>query len=815
MVATSLFGQSPDPTATGKISGRVVDSATGQPIQFATLSLNIMPTNSVVNGASADEKGSFTITNVANGTYKLLIAFIGYKTTAVDNITISKDKPTVALGNIKVPGEQKILNKVTIVGQKALIENQIDKMVYNVDQDVTSKTGVAADILQKIPQVSVDVDGNVELQGNSDIQFLIDGKPSAVYGNNITEVLQSIPASQIEKIEVITSPGAKYDASGTGGIINIVLKKSTAEGINGNLSLTGGTRLENGSFNLNIHHGHFGVNFFVSGNGQLPSTTLNTLNSTSNVGSESTILDENGTSIFNRQGVQSGLGFDWDINKKNNLNGNVSYNYYGNKYSTTTNRTNTVDSAGNQLSTLNDQLQSPSNFYSSTITGQLGYKKKFNTEGQELDVSAVASYDNNYLHYQQTQNYIIPDNIYAGSYGNNPGVDKEGTFSIDYTQPFGDKFTLETGGRLSISQISSNSDVYEFNAPNNDFSYSNSQSLTLNYQSNIYAGYVSGKFKLFNWLDAIAGFRYEYTDISQSYYSNVGNVDIPSYGSYVPSATIAHTFNGAQTLKLSYGRRIERPDYRSLNPFVNASDPKNLTAGNPLLAPEIGDKLELSYNKTFDKGANVNVTLFWRGNKDDIQPYTTYYSSFMVGDTTYNDVYVTTRQNVGHEENFGANISGSVTLAKKVTLRTNVSLFQRYIYTGDLAGDNIQGFNYRITANGSYEINKDFVIELFGNFNSPRLNIQGTQPGFITYNIALRKQFFDKKFSLALTATNPFSEYVNQATTLTGVNFTSYNLRELPYRSFGINLTYKFGKMTFKKEKEPDDQNLTNPPMDQ
>lgn len=781
-------------------------------MQFATLSLNLQPANTIVNGTSADDKGVFTLTNVMPGTYNVLIGFIGYKTREIDNISVGKNQ-SVSLGDIKLVSTQKTLSTVTITAQKSIIENKVDKMVYNVTNDVTSQTGVAADVLQKIPQVSVDVDGNVELQGNSSIEFLINGKPSVIYGNNITEVLQSIPANQIESIEVITSPGAQYDATGTGGIINIILKKSTAEGINGNLSFTGGTRLENASFDLNIHHKHIGVNFFVSGNGQLPSTTLNTLNSTSydTVSKHTTILNENGNSIFHRQGVQSGLSFDWEMSSKDNLTLAISYNYFGNDYNNATTQNTIIDSTERTLSNVTDQLLSTNYSYSSTITGELDYKRKFKTEGQELDVTGIYSYDNNFAYYNQTQNFISPDSIYAGSYGNNPGIDKETQISADYSQPIGTNFVLQTGVKTYISQITSISDVYTLYPPSGDYSFSNSQSLTLNYQSNIYAGYASGKFTLYKWLDVIAGLRYEYTTIPQSYYSNFGNVAISSYGSYIPTITISHALKGGQRIKLSYTKRIERPDYRSLNPFVNASDPKNLTAGNPTLGPEIGDKIEANYSKTFDNGTNISVTLFYRGNTNDIQPYTTYYNSYRVGDTTYNSVYVTTRENVGREDNFGANLFASVPIAKKFNLRTNISTFQRYIYAGSLPGDNIQGFNYRITVNASYEVSKTLVIEAFGNFNSPRLNIQGTQPGIVTYNFALRKQFFNKKLSLALTTTNPFSYYMSQAITLSGVDFTSYSLRQLPYQSFGINLTYKFGKLEFKKEKEQEDQNLTNP----
>ena len=203
------------------------------------------------------------------------------------------------------------LKEVTVNGERSIIENKIDKLVYNADRDLTSQGGVATDILKKIPEVSVDVDGNVELLGSSSIRFLINGKPSTIFGNNISDVLQSIPASQIQSIEVITSPGAKYDAEGIGGIINIILRKSTAEGINGNLSLTLGSRLENGVFDLNAHQQHFSANAFFGGNAQLPSATINSLNRTSQdtLYKQTVQLIQSGTTNFSRGGLQSGAGF--------------------------------------------------------------------------------------------------------------------------------------------------------------------------------------------------------------------------------------------------------------------------------------------------------------------------------------------------------------------------------------------------------------------------------------------------------------------------------------------------------------------------
>jgi outer membrane receptor for ferrienterochelin and colicin len=223
------------------------------------------------------------------------------------------------------------LQNVTVTVQKKLVENKIDKLVYNAERDITSQTGVATDVLKKVPQVSVDVDGNVELAGSSSIRFLINGKPSTAFGSSITDVLQSIPASQIKSIEVITNPGAKYDAQGLGGIINIILKKSTAQGINGNVSLTAGTIMQNGSFNFNARKGKFGVNAFLSGNARLTTTTpmsserLSTDTATNKVAQ----LQQDGSSEFNRHGYQTGIGFDWTYKEKNNFSGSLNYNNFG------------------------------------------------------------------------------------------------------------------------------------------------------------------------------------------------------------------------------------------------------------------------------------------------------------------------------------------------------------------------------------------------------------------------------------------------------------------------------------------------------
>ena len=315
----------------GKIRGRIVDSVSKQPIEYATISLISKEGNKVIDGTTTDTNGVFRLSNIADGNYKLLIYFIGYNNIEKSDVIISSSKPELSLGIIPLVNRQVLMKEVTVSAEKNIIENQIDKLVYNAEKDVSSQGGVATDILKKVPMVSVNADGTVELQGNGNIRFLINGKPSSVFGSNVTDVLQTIPASQIQSIEVITSPGAKYDAEGTGGIINIILKKVTIQGINGSLSLTAGSRLENGSFNLAARKGKFGINTFLSGNAQLLSTTINTLDreSSDNTSGFSSSLLQDGKSDFTRMGYQAGMSFDYEISEKDNINGGFSYNNMG------------------------------------------------------------------------------------------------------------------------------------------------------------------------------------------------------------------------------------------------------------------------------------------------------------------------------------------------------------------------------------------------------------------------------------------------------------------------------------------------------
>jgi ferric enterobactin receptor len=806
--------QKPEPAGSVlKITGRIVDSGSRQPIQYATISVYGANSARPIGGMMTGNKGEFSITAPRSGEFSLTVECIGYARQKLGPFTA--DGRRTFLGDIVLAREAANLASVTVTAPRGLIENKLDKIVYNAEKDVTSLGGVATDILKKVPMVSVDVDGNVDIMGNTNILFLINGRPSSIFGNNLADALQTIPASQIKSIEVITSPGAKYDAEGTGGIINIILKDNRINGINGNISLTGGSRLENGSFNFNFREGKFGMNSFFSGNAQLPSTTLNSSNRNSYDSTGellSNLLQQDGSSRFYRNGFETGLNLEWDPNDHHVFSGGIGFDNFGNHSSGSylQQETDYTPPSATPADIINSLVHSSSQFRAKSVDWNVRYKRTFTREDRELDLSVDGSEGHNNASYGQIQSLPSGDSVFEGSNGNSFGQDHETNIRLDYTEPFGEKVRLETGGRVQFRKITSNSPVYSYDAGTDLYPYDPTQSDSLIYDRHVYAGYISMTYPAFHFLDMKTGVRYERTETDASF-SEVQGTTIPGYNSWVPSIILSHSFPHDQTLKLSYAKRIQRPDYRSLNPYVNASDPENLTRGNPFLQPEIANNFELTYSKSFEAGSAINIVAFYRRSDHDIQPYIQFYSSFDLGDSVYTNVSVNTPMNVGSENNYGFNIYGSVPLGKKLTFRSNISVFDRYITTGALGGPPINSFNYRFNLNAAWQAAPTFVMEFFGNFNSARNEIQGRYPSFTSYNLAARKQFWNKKASIAFTTTNPFNLYVNQATAVSGTDFTLNSLRRIPFRSFGVNFTWKFGKLEFKKDKE-EQKDIPNTP---
>jgi outer membrane receptor protein involved in Fe transport len=799
----------------GIVSGQILDSISRTPVEYASVTLFPEGGKKAINGAVTNALGQFSIPVKISGYFKILVECVGYQANTLSHVQADKKGVIPEPAMIFLSKKETDLQAVTVVAPRNPVENKIDKMVFNAEKDISSQGGVATDILKKVPMVSVDVDGNVELAGSTSIRFLINGKPSTAFGSNIADVLQSIPASQIKNIEVITNPGAKYDAEGLGGIINIVLKESTVRGINGNISLAASTLSENGSFNLNARKGNFGVHAFVSGNNRLQSGTTSHSNrlTQDTLAKTNDVLNQDGNSVFKRHGMQTGMGFDWSYHKKNNFSGSFNYNEFGNSSHGDVLQSQTqLDAGGNAMDQTLSFNQTHNLFHLNNTDMGLNYKRLFDKEDQVLEISLRTSDASSTVNSNNDQFMMPQDLLYFGTHSASEVKEKTTEFKLDYDQPLGKKVNLGVGGKLSFRNVNSRSNVLSLDPATGDYPYDSSLSNHLTYHQKVYALYSEVSMPVLGLFDMKIGARYERTELDTYFSNDSTQVSQPGYNTWVPSIFFMKKMGDRNTIKLNYSKRIQRPDYWDLNPFVNTTDPKNISQGNPYLKPQISNRIELTYNYDMNTVGSFMVSIFYRTSKDDIQPYLVYYPSRTIGDTTFTNVSVSTRENIGLEKDAGVNVFANLHVTRQLDLRTNIFLFQRHTDNDLDPGLGANSFNYRFNMNLTYQFAKTLAGEFFGNFNSPRNELQGRYPSFTSYNLALRKQIWNKKGSIAITANNPFSNYINEKTVLFGPDFTINAQRRIPFRSFGLNFTWKFGKLEFSKPKEETpDVNGTEP----
>ncbi len=780
----------------------VLDAAASLPVSYATVSVLRDTGTRPVSGALADSEGRFSVVLPGKGTYRLLTDFIGYRR---DTTRILWNGPAAQREDtLRLFSASRTLGDVVISARAPVVENKIDRIVFNAAADLSSQGGTTLDLLRKVPQVTVDIDGNVELQGNPNVRFLINGKPSSLFGASLADALASIPASQIQRIEAITTPGARYDAQGTGGIINIILKESRVQGYNGSVSLSAGTRFENGALNLSVRHGALGLNAFFAGNAQLPSHTLTRQDRSSRdttTGGSNRLLQD-GYYDFSRAGYNGGLGADWAVSKRSTFTGGVSMAHFNNHNNgAVAQQALAIDKAGTQLSNNAATRNSDSRFHTTSLDWNLGYHHNFSKPEQTLDVLYSASYAMPQASYGQSQIGVGQPLPTTGSRSNSPGTDLQTNLSADYAQPLGENASLECGVKTIFQTIRSSATVSTLQGAGADYLADPTQSYALRYNMAVYAAYASASFSVGKWLDVKAGLRYEHTGVTIDF----PGTRIPAYDILAPTAILSHKWTNGNLLKLAYTRRIERAEYDELNPFVNRSDPFNLLTGNPLLMPELGNHMELGWSKSFNKGSNLSISLIERINTSDHKRVVTFYNSYRVGDSVFRDVSVQRVLNAGVEYNTGINISGSLRLLGEVfTLRGNTMLMQQY-FAPSVAGlrGGFIGLRFRSNLNIAYQPPHSlFAAEVFGNYNAPTQNVQGRTQQNLSYTLAVRRLLWKKKGSIGITMTNPFNRYVPQVTTINTPGYTSYVERQVPYQSFGVVFGYRFGRLERKKERE-------------
>jgi outer membrane receptor protein involved in Fe transport len=807
----------------GKISGNVVDSLTKKAVDYATISIYRSGGKTPMNGVLTDEKGNFQINNLHPGKYKITVSFIGYPTKTFDPVETTIAKPDNNMGTLVIAPSARALKEVQIVGQQSLIENKIDKIVYNAEKDLTAAGGNATDVLQKVPLVSVDMNGNVAIRGDGNVRVLINGKPSGATSASLSDVLKTIPADQIKSIEVVTSPSAKYDAEGSAGIINIITKTKNASGISGSVSGGVGTRQNNGNMNLNYNKNRFNFSANLGGNLTWPQTmtsifeqTINTPAISSNNGSPgvAAVHQFNNNSTSNetkRHGARGTLNAGYEFNGFNSISSSLALNDGG--FNTNGGGNYSIQNFLDATKSI-DYIGKTAN--KNKFTGfdwNVDYTHKFKKEGHELTVSGQWSHsiiktDYSSLFSAQTAGQRAPQ---PSQMGNNDGKNNEYTAQADYTNPLSKTLKLEAGGKTIQRRLNSVYNIFSVDSLGNNPIIDAENSNLYDYTQNVYAGYGVFTITLPKNYSVLAGFRYENTRIKgdpQTPYASGENQQAlnpftASYNTYIPSLTIQKVF-GSNTLKLSYSKRIQRPSLQVLNPFINRANIQAQSVGNPNLAPEVSQTVELNYN-TFIKTSVLNFSVYYKRTNDLIEgladPITEYITTGAKIDTVHGTR--TIQRNAALNNSWGASFFGSINPIKPLTIRGSVNVFTYnptvYSEFANFINPDAIKTQYQYTMFGSaqYTFPKDFIFEAFGFVNSPRRTIQGSSPSFGIYAFGVKKQFMNKKASIGFNTVQPFAVNKSFNQNISSPGFSQISRTQFPFQSFGITFSYSFGKISF------------------
>ena len=777
-------GGAPDSGIKGKVTGKVMDPDLNVPVEFATIAIK-KADGTIVNGTIADERGDFRIIEVPLGSYTVTISFVGYEPITRE-INLTPREPDADLGTLELLTNTQALDEVVVQGERDLIENRIDKIVYNSEQDIANRGGNAADVLRRTPLLSVDLEGNVSLRGSENVQVLLNGKPSSLFsGGNLSAALSALPADQIVSVEVITAPSAKYDGEGSAGIINIITKKKTLEGVTGNVNLSVGTRQNSAVVGLSTGLGRFGFNLNANTFYGWPRYTTSNLSREFYYDSGETQLltDEGGSDTDILGGFVSG-GLFYDFNAYHSINVNFrgrGFNRGGAGAYTTT----FVDPvlAINQMYSRNTFDRSFSSGFETTVD----YVAKFaDNPKQEFSFSYQldGSVQDQLQEIQQSDDLGMDPDLFRDEINVNDGDNREHTIQANYAHPFmDDNLLIETGAKVILRNLVSDYQYDTLNQETGNYMLNDDRSDILNYSQNVEAGYVQGTLNLSDAWSVLAGVRYEATQISGSFRDFDGDFS-SSYDNWLPNVTVSRKFSQFSSAKLSYTQRIQRPNLRFINPFQDRSVVRNISTGNPDLRPEVTDQVELGYS-TFIKGTALNASVFYRRTNDVI-------SSYLNPETG-----ITTFENIGVNNSIGANVFASATLWEVLTIRGNVDV-STFDATGTIEGVELsrQALLFSGNASGTLKLPKDWTIEGFGFYRAPRQTLQGYQRSFSLFSIGIQKQLWEKRGSLGLRIVEPFIENKEFGGISQGENFYQSQQILVPFRSFGISFQYRFGKIS-------------------
>jgi len=776
-LSASVLGQAvlPNIPQILTIKGTVIDSSIDKPLGYVTVVLMDAKTQKSVRGALSKDDGSFELKGIAGKAYDVTFAFVGYKNKVVH---VSSKGTMVNIGNIVLSPSKNQLNEVSVTAVKPLIRQEIDRISYDVQADPETQTQNVLDMLRKVPLVTVDASDNIQLKGQSNYKILINGKPSSLVARNPSDVFKSMPASSIQKIEVITTPPAKYDAEGLSGIINIITNKKIDQGYKGSINLR-----ENNLYgpyvgaSLTVKEGKLGLSMYT-GMGQQIKRYSNSQSTLQTFGADPTFLTQSNANTNSGRFVYTSEELSYEIDSLNLVTGTIDYNNF--KSNSLSDELSQLFNAAGGLSQayrLANTGNSQSHGLDLGINYQLGFKR---SKDQLLTFSYKYSNQPDDNDHNILIDHRLNDTLPSYMQRNNE-ITTEQTIQVDYVHPL-KKFNIEGGLKAILRNNSSNFNNSNLDTLNKTYVIDPKSANDFNYNQDVYSFYNTYQLNLNDW-GFKAGMRVEATTIRANFVS-VGSAISPDYSNFIPSISIQRKFKNNISLNFGFTNRIQRPGIYELNPFVDKSNPTFINTGNPNLLPVVNHTFELNYSK-FSKGSvNLGLTYSFAGNT--IQNVTR-----LIDTVTY-----TTYQNVGSDKDWGFNASVNYPITKKLNLNVNARIsyvMLRGYYNGQLY--NNSGFQGYTFAYAGYKITDIWRAGINAGFYTANVLLQGKSSSNVFSSLSSSIDVLNKKGTVFFGASNPFTQYRKTSSYTRDPDFYQTSASQTPFRTFSFGFNYRFGKL--------------------
>jgi outer membrane cobalamin receptor len=766
--------------AGGTINGRVIDEVSDSPLEYANLILFDRSSGSQATGTITHKDGHFELTPVRPGNYDLEIKFMGYRTERIEDIQVMPPQMSVDVGTVALQRSVIALDEVEVSADKPDIVYQIDKKIINVGKRYTTTSGTAVDVLENVPSVTVDIDGNVSLRGSQSFTVLLDGRPTVLDPN---DVLQQIPASTIDNIEIITNPSAKYDPDGISGIINIVTKKSKLEGVSGTINLNVGLNYKyGGDFLVNIKRTGFNAYIAADYNRREFPGTMETENRTYR-GADTTIVTSDGESTWKRTmyGVRGGI--DLYLSPQDVLNIEARVGDRAMERSSSRGFDEWMSGDGVLNSYISEGLwEHGGEFYSLSSD----YRHTFDGNGHEVAGEVTFSRrtgDGKSTNELRDMSGVLTSGQRSADEG--PGTRLR--TKLDYTLPLGEGRKIEAGYQSRFDRTDATSRMYEYNLDSLRYEFREQYSHTSEYHRDIhslyaiYSGTVGG-------LGYQGGIRGEYTDRRTELLDTGESFSIDRWD-YFPTVHFSYEYSKGHQMLLSYTRRLDRPRHWYLGPFITWWDAYSVRKGNPGLKPEYIDSYELAYQRHFGS-TMLSAEAYYRFTHNKVERVRSVYAD---------NVLLHTIENVGTDYTFGTELMLNIDQVKWWSLSLMGNLYD-YRVEGTLydAPFSEGSFNWNVRFNNTFKFGESTRLQVNGIYNSPTASSQGERKGFVMTDAALKQTMMSKKLTATLQVRDVFGTAKFENTS-EGPDFYSSILfdRESPV----VTLTLSYNFNNFKPER--------------